>query len=144
MSRPIFAPIPCWVADRLSVSSQKPHSDTMLADSSRSGFQSTQRGNPLAQKIVAAHVAMGANDIGTFYSPDNCKHVLQIFSVRRRYLLCARDLLGAFLNDTIMPVTFNYDKPTVPFVVNGKLDPTSQRFHVSLQFYNITLSSLGS
>lgn len=37
------------------------------------GFQSTQRGNALAQKIVAAHVAMGANDIGTFYSPDNCE-----------------------------------------------------------------------
>ncbi|KAF9474386.1 hypothetical protein BDN70DRAFT_884883 [Pholiota conissans] len=71
------------------------------------GFQSTQRGNPLAQKIVAAHVAMGVNDIGTFYSPDN----------------------WAFLNDTIMPVTFNYDKPTLPFVVNGRIDPTSQRFH---------------
>ncbi|KAF8958955.1 hypothetical protein BDZ97DRAFT_1429044 [Flammula alnicola] len=71
------------------------------------GFQSSQRGNPLAQKIVAAHVAMGQNDIGTFYSPDN----------------------WAFFNDTIMPVTFNYDKPTVPFSVNGKNDPTSQRFH---------------
>jgi hypothetical protein len=75
MSWSIFAPIPCWIADRVSVSCHE-FSDAMLADSYRRGFQSTQRGNPLAQKIVAAHVAMGANDIGTFYSPDNCKHVL--------------------------------------------------------------------
>ncbi|KAF8153237.1 hypothetical protein B0H34DRAFT_97367 [Crassisporium funariophilum] len=71
------------------------------------GFQSSSRGNALAQKIVAAHVAMGANDIGTFYSPDN----------------------WAFFNGTIMPNTFDYDKPTAPFVVNGRSDPTSQRFH---------------
>ncbi|KAF8884228.1 hypothetical protein CPB84DRAFT_1686015 [Gymnopilus junonius] len=70
------------------------------------GFQSTSRANPLAQKIVAAHVAMGENDIGTFYSPDN----------------------WAFLNTTIQPVTFNYNNPSVPFVVNGRVDPTSQRF----------------
>lgn len=42
---------------------------------------------------------------------------------------------GAFLNDTVMPVTNNYDKPTVPFFVNGKSDPTSQRFHVSHDWY---------
>ncbi|KAF9557813.1 hypothetical protein CPC08DRAFT_639808 [Agrocybe pediades] len=71
------------------------------------GFQSTQRANPLAQKIVAAHVAMGDQDLGTFYSPDN----------------------WAFFNDTIFPNTFNYNNPAAPFVVNGRSDPTSQRFH---------------
>jgi hypothetical protein len=30
-----------------------------------------------------------------------------------------------------MPVTFNYNNPSVPFVINGRSDPTSQRFHVS-------------
>jgi len=39
---------------------------------------------------------------------------------------------GAFLNDTIMPVTFNYNNPPAPFIVNGRSDPTSQRFHVSV------------
>ncbi|PPQ72200.1 hypothetical protein CVT26_006931 [Gymnopilus dilepis] len=71
------------------------------------GFQSTSRANPLAQKIVAAHVAMGENDVSLFYSPDN----------------------WAFLNDTIQPMTFNYNNPAVPFVINGRFDPTSQRFH---------------
>uniref|UniRef100_A0A8H8CIE2 Tail specific protease domain-containing protein n=1 Tax=Psilocybe cubensis TaxID=181762 RepID=A0A8H8CIE2_PSICU len=72
------------------------------------GFESTQRANPLAQKIVAAHVALGNNSIQElFYNPTQ----------------------WAFLNDTIMPVTFDYNNPSAPFVVNGKSDPTSQRFH---------------
>ena len=41
------------------------------------------------------------------------------------------NIVGAFLNDTIQPVTFNYNNPAVPFVINGRFDPTSQRFHVS-------------
>ncbi|PPQ66788.1 hypothetical protein CVT24_008697 [Panaeolus cyanescens] len=71
------------------------------------GFQSSVRANPLAQKIVAAHVAMGDDDVGTFYSPAN----------------------WAFFNDTILPNTFNYMTPAAPFTVNGVSDPTSQRFH---------------
>jgi hypothetical protein len=39
---------------------------------------------------------------------------------------------GAFLNDTVLPDDFNYLDPTVPFFINGKDDPTSQRLHVSL------------
>ena len=38
---------------------------------------------------------------------------------------------GAFLNDTVFPADHNYQDPTVPFFINGKNDPTSQRFHVS-------------
>ena len=41
--------------------------------------------------------------------------------------------VGAFLNDTIFPANHNYQKPTVPYFVNGRNDPTSQRFHVSLR-----------
>lgn len=37
---------------------------------------------------------------------------------------------GAFLNDTEEPATFNYLDPVAPFTVNGRSDPTSQRFHV--------------
>lgn len=37
---------------------------------------------------------------------------------------------GAFLNDTIMPKTFNYLTPSAPLFVNGRTDLTSQRFHV--------------
>jgi len=40
-------------------------------------------------------------------------------------------LLGAFLNGTGMPHGYDYYKPLEPFVVNGRPDPTSQRFHVS-------------
>lgn len=38
-----------------------------------SGFQSTSRANPLAQKILAADIALGNNNQITFYSPDNCE-----------------------------------------------------------------------
>jgi len=71
------------------------------------GFQSTSRANPLAQKIVAADIALGNTDQITFYSPDN----------------------WAFLNDTQQPLTFNYNDPAVIRKTNGVADPTSQRFH---------------
>ncbi|KAF8651172.1 hypothetical protein AX16_004827 [Volvariella volvacea WC 439] len=71
------------------------------------GFVSTNRANPLAQKIVAADIALGLDDTITFYSADN----------------------WAFPNDTQMSNTFNYITPAFPFVVNGRRDPTSQRFH---------------
>ncbi|THH27364.1 hypothetical protein EUX98_g6832 [Antrodiella citrinella] len=70
------------------------------------GFQSTNRANPLAQKIVAADIALGNTDQFTFYSPDN----------------------WAFLNDTEQPLTFNYIDPAVIRKTNGVNDPTSQRF----------------
>ncbi|KAL0946153.1 hypothetical protein HGRIS_012416 [Hohenbuehelia grisea] len=71
------------------------------------GFVSTSRANPLAQKIVAADIKLGLNGAFTFYSADN----------------------WAFLNGTQMPSNFNYNTPPAPFVVNGRFDPTSQRFH---------------
>ncbi|THH11140.1 hypothetical protein EW146_g8141, partial [Bondarzewia mesenterica] len=71
------------------------------------GFQSTSRANPLAQKILKADIAQGLTDALTFYSPDN----------------------WAFLNDTEMPLTFDYNDPAVLLTTNGRLDPTSQRFH---------------
>ncbi|TFL05000.1 hypothetical protein BDV98DRAFT_281055 [Pterulicium gracile] len=72
-----------------------------------SGFESTARGNVLAQKIVAADIALGLDDSFSFYSPGN----------------------WAFLNGTRMPLDYNYMNPTEPLVVNGQNDPTSQRFH---------------
>ena len=29
-----------------------------------------------------------------------------------------------------MPLNFDYNDPSVPFVINGRYDPTSQRFEV--------------
>ncbi|KAJ3829498.1 hypothetical protein F5880DRAFT_1470491 [Lentinula raphanica] len=75
------------------------------------GFVSTNRANPLAQKIVAADIALGNDDTITFYSADN----------------------WAFLNDTEMPENFNYIDPSLPFTVNGVNEPTSQRFHDTCQ-----------
>ncbi|KAF8892937.1 hypothetical protein BD779DRAFT_1507835 [Infundibulicybe gibba] len=71
------------------------------------GFVSTNRANPLAQKIVAADIAQGLDATLSFYSPDN----------------------WAFLNGTVMPETHNYITPSAPFTVNGRSDPSSQRFH---------------
>ncbi|KAI0763881.1 hypothetical protein BC629DRAFT_967496 [Irpex lacteus] len=72
------------------------------------GFQSTNRANPLAQKIVAADIALGLNDNFAFYTADNF----------------------AFLNNTQMPASHNYITPSVAFRVNGTgvTDQTSQRF----------------
>jgi hypothetical protein len=46
-----------------------------------SGFVSTNRANPLAQKIVAADIALGLNDQLTFYTADNCESPPQLHSV---------------------------------------------------------------
>jgi len=78
------------------------------AQSGYPGFQSTNRANPLAQKIVASDIALGvSSSIGVFYPPND----------------------WAFLNDTEQPNTFNYINPSAPLVVNGVSSPTSQRFH---------------
>ncbi|KIJ47498.1 hypothetical protein M422DRAFT_248919, partial [Sphaerobolus stellatus SS14] len=70
------------------------------------GFQSSTRGNPLAQKIVASDIARGLTPNQAFYAPAN----------------------WAFLNSTPHPDNFNYITPTAPAIVNGKSEPTSQRF----------------
>ncbi|KAF7319487.1 TSPc domain-containing protein [Mycena chlorophos] len=71
------------------------------------GFQSTNRANPLAQKIVASDIKLGLNSDFSFYTADN----------------------WAFLNGTQMPSDFDYMVPDVPIVINGRADATSQRFH---------------
>jgi len=70
------------------------------------GFQTTSRANPLAQKILKAEIAQGLNSSVTRYSGDN----------------------WLFLNGTQMPADFDYNDPPLPYVINGRQDPTSQRF----------------
>ncbi|KZS88924.1 hypothetical protein SISNIDRAFT_489768 [Sistotremastrum niveocremeum HHB9708] len=69
------------------------------------GFETSVRGNQLAIEIVKANNAMQITD--TFYSPVN----------------------WAFFNDTVMPVTHNYEFPVETTKVNGQFDINSQRFH---------------
>ncbi|KAG6915617.1 hypothetical protein DXG01_010693 [Tephrocybe rancida] len=77
------------------------------------GFISSVRANPLAQKIVAADIALGLTSFTSFYTGDNY----------------------AFLNGTQIPANFNYINPSAPFIVNGRSDPTSQRFHDTCEFF---------
>ncbi|KAI0705325.1 hypothetical protein C8Q76DRAFT_683057 [Earliella scabrosa] len=70
------------------------------------GFQSTNRANPLAQKIVASDIALGLNDNFAFYTADNF----------------------AFLNNTQMPASFNYMAPSETRTINGQRFTESQRF----------------
>ncbi|KAJ3552372.1 hypothetical protein NM688_g4185 [Phlebia brevispora] len=70
------------------------------------GFQSTNRANPLAKKILASDIALGLNADFTFYTADNWD----------------------FLNNTPIPATVNYNNPSVPFHINGVTDQNSQRF----------------
>ncbi|TDL18401.1 hypothetical protein BD410DRAFT_500291 [Rickenella mellea] len=74
------------------------------SDFGYAGFQSTNRANSLAVKIVAANIKQ--NLTYTYYSPLN-------------YL---------FVNGTPIPETYNYIKPSLPLVVNGVSNPTSQRY----------------
>ena len=97
----------------------------------RRGFQSTNRANPLAQKILAADIALGLNDTLTFYTADNCPS--HIHSIVDQCSLLAQFIV-AFLNNTQMPATHNYNNPSVPFVVNGVLDHNAQRFFVSCTY----------
>ncbi|KAJ6613551.1 hypothetical protein B0H10DRAFT_2047628 [Mycena sp. CBHHK59/15] len=71
------------------------------------GFQSSNRANPLARKIVAADIALGLNFDFSFYTADN----------------------WAFFNGTEMSADYDYMVPDVPVVINGRADATSQRFH---------------
>ncbi|KAI0752695.1 hypothetical protein C8Q80DRAFT_469989 [Daedaleopsis nitida] len=70
------------------------------------GFQSTNRANPLAQKIVASDIALGLTADLSFYTPDNY----------------------AFLNDTPIPATFNYMTPSTSRIINGQKFTEAQRF----------------
>ena len=93
---------------------------------SPSGFQSTNRPNPLAQKILASDIKLGLNDSFTFYTADNCSYYPTDLSV---YVLINSSLV-AFLNNVPMPADHNYNNPSVPFTVNGVVDHNSQRFFV--------------
>ncbi|KAF8270054.1 hypothetical protein EI94DRAFT_1723741 [Lactarius quietus] len=81
------------------------------------GFQSTSRANPLAQKILKAVIQQGLNSSISFYAPDNWQ----------------------FLNGTLMPDNFDYNDPSAPFVIDGRSDPTSQRFEDALPPMNVTI-----
>lgn len=99
-----------------------------------SGFQSTNRANPLAQKILAADIAQGLNDTLTFYTPDNC--MFFIWPIRSHFLY---HFSVAFLNNTVMPLTHNYNNPSVAFRVNGVTDQNSQRFFVGTRSFQLKL-----
>ena len=58
------------------------------------GFQSTNRANPLAKKILASDIALGLNDQFTFYTADNCASALThpsfLFPVHRVLMITMR------------------------------------------------------
>ncbi|KAI0657448.1 hypothetical protein C8Q70DRAFT_1055626 [Cubamyces menziesii] len=71
------------------------------------GFQSTNRANPLAQKILASDIELGVTEEISFYTADN----------------------WAFLsNNTEMPPTANYMAPPTSRQINGQTYVESQRF----------------
>ncbi|KAH9169339.1 hypothetical protein EDB89DRAFT_2073032 [Lactarius sanguifluus] len=84
------------------------------------GFQTTLRANPLAQKIVKAVIQQGHNSSISFYAPDNWQ----------------------FLNGTQMPLDFDYNDPSVPYIINGLDDPTSQRFEDICPTSNVTIPTV--
>ncbi|KAI9438205.1 hypothetical protein H4582DRAFT_2148664 [Lactarius indigo] len=81
------------------------------------GFQTTSRANLLAQKIVKAGIQQGHNSSISIYAPDNWQ----------------------FLNGTQMPPDFDYNDPSVPYIINGRDDPTSQRFEDICPALNVNI-----
>lgn len=47
----------------------------MVITGSGRGFVSTTRANSLAQKIVAADIALGLDSSFSFYTGDNCQYI---------------------------------------------------------------------
>jgi|SRR6266851_2670511 len=90
------------------------------------GFQTTSRANPLAQKILKAEIAQGLNSSVTRYTGDNCKIFYSVFTRKMTFVS------GLFMNGTQMPADFDYNDPPLPYVINGRQDPTSQRFTVAV------------
>ncbi|KAH8986939.1 hypothetical protein EDB86DRAFT_2809239 [Lactarius hatsudake] len=84
------------------------------------GFQSTSRANPLAQKIVKAGIQQRHNSSISFYAPENWQ----------------------FLNGTQMPFYFDYNDPSVPYIINGRDDPTSQRFEDICPIPSVTIPTV--
>ena len=87
-------------------------------------FQTTSRANPLAQRILKAVIEQGLNNSISSYAPDNCK------LSRTIVLRSMTSFAGQSVNGTDMPDNFNYNDPSLPFVINGRKEPTSQRFKV--------------
>ena len=87
-------------------------------------FQTTSRANPFAQRILKAVIDQGLNSSISSYAPDNCK-LSQTIASRS-----VTSFVGQFVNDTNIPDNFNYNDPSLPFVINGHKEPTSQRFKV--------------
>jgi hypothetical protein len=53
-------------------------------------------------------------------------------------------IVGQFLNGTEMPIDFDYNDPSVPYPINGRNEPTSQRFEVRPGYFRHTVSSRGN
>ncbi|KAF8267502.1 hypothetical protein EI94DRAFT_1580944 [Lactarius quietus] len=69
-------------------------------------YHSTSRANPFAQDIVKANVELRLNSSTSLYASGNWR----------------------FLNGTQMPNAFDYSNPSLPYVINGRNDSTSQLF----------------
>ncbi|KZT08170.1 uncharacterized protein LAESUDRAFT_78851 [Laetiporus sulphureus 93-53] len=81
------------------------------------GYSTAIRANMLAQKIVAADIALDVPDEEVFYPPDN----------------------WAFTNDTVMPDTYNYITPDVTKTINNVTYAESQRFYDVCTPFNVTI-----
>lgn len=65
------------------------HADYRLITCCR-GFQSINRANPLAKKILASDIGFGLNEDFTFYTADNCKR--QCKGIRKRVLTVSQTI----------------------------------------------------
>lgn len=101
------------------------------------GFQSSARGNTLAQTIVKADIAKNVS-----------VNAVRLFSLIRRFTFRATETElktqafypppnWNFLNNTPFPATFDYADPSLPFHINGKSEPTTQRFLVRFLFVGL-------
>ena len=102
----------------------------------RRGFQSSARGNTLAQTIVKADIAKNVS-----------VNAVRPFSLIRHFTCPTETELKTqafypppnwnFLNNTPFPATFDYADPSLPFHINGKSEPTTQRFLVRFLFVGL-------
>lgn len=68
-------PVLSWIQYRVSVRHWLYSTVRISLTVRNRGFVSSLRGNALAQRIVAADIALGLDASSTFYTPDNCKYL---------------------------------------------------------------------
>lgn len=127
----VFSYISIWPVPRLDM--RKSDSCTISAIMFYSPVTAVSNQRPVEIRSPRRSSRQSSRKVSiTPYHITLLRIVSRLLPINRTRRPTCSDFIGAFLNDEPMNKTSNYLSPTEPYTINGKDDPTSQRFHVSL------------